>query len=78
MPARVMPRLGARVSVRYLGATVGGTVEAIEDDARRVTVRADDGEVLSFLLNQAIARFTLGGESWGARLSFEDEPAASP
>jgi hypothetical protein len=70
MPIRSLPRPGAPVAVRYLAATVAGTIERVDDDGRRVLVRTDDGEALRFVLNHATARFALEGQSWQARLSF--------
>ena len=42
---------------RFGGAYEPGTIVAVEDDGRRLQVRADGGEVLDFVLNRASARF---------------------
>jgi uncharacterized membrane protein len=70
MRIRAMPIVGGQVVVRYLDATVEARVERVDDDAKTVVVRTAEGERLTFKLNPAIARFTLGGETSGAQLLF--------
>jgi hypothetical protein len=66
-----MPRVGVTVSIEYLGSTVRGTVETVEEDGRRVTVHTDDGGTVDFSLNRATATFTIDGTQTGARLRFD-------
>jgi hypothetical protein len=68
-----MPRVGGRVVVNFLGATVSATVDEIAVDGRRLRVTTEDGETLWFALNRATATFTAEGHQTGARLSFEPE-----
>jgi hypothetical protein len=70
MPLRVMPVVGGRVVVSYLGATVHGTVGHVSDDGRRLEVTTEDGQTLPFALNRATATFTAEGHQTGARLTF--------
>ena len=74
MRARVVPHVGSAVTVIYLGATVPGVVEQVDDDGRRLIVLTEEGESLSFVLAAATATYTTEGRQWGARLLFGDEP----
>lgn len=58
------------MQIDYLGSTVGGTVTRVQDDGRRLEVETEDGETLTFELNQATATFTVNGSQTGARLRF--------
>jgi hypothetical protein len=60
------------VSVALLARRVGGSVEEVSEDGRRLTVITDEGEAIDFALNPAKGYFTAGGTQSGARLSFED------
>ena len=60
------------MTVSLLARRVGGTVEEVSDDGRRLTVVTDEGEVMEFALSPAKGYFTAGGTQSGARLSFED------
>jgi hypothetical protein len=60
------------VTVALLSRRVGGTVEEVGDDGRRLTVLTDDGELMEFALSQATGYFTGGGNQSGARLSFDE------
>jgi hypothetical protein len=71
MPLRVMPRVGATVSIEYLGATVRGVVDGIEGDGRLLFVETEDGRSMQFTLNRATATFTADGGQTGARLRFD-------
>lgn len=73
MPKRAMPYPGRRVAVIHLAAIVGGVVERVEDDGRRLRVATDEGDELEFLLDPATAGFTLAGGQTRARLRFLDE-----
>jgi hypothetical protein len=64
-----MPRVGTRARVAHFGGGFqAGTVVALEDDGRRLTVRCSDGELLDFVLNPATARFIAAGSGSGPRL----------
>ena len=69
---RRQPTVGTRVSVALLARRVGGSVEEVADDGRRLTVVTDEGEVMEFAISPAKGYFTAGGTQSGARLSFED------
>ena len=71
MPLRRLPRVGAEVTVAYLGMSVAGVIVRVEEEGRRVTVATEDDRTIEFVLNPASARF-LGGEGWTARLIFDD------
>jgi len=71
MPLRVMPRVGATVSIEYLGATVRGVVDGIEGEGRLLLVETEDGRSMQFALNRATATFTADGSQTGARLRFD-------
>jgi hypothetical protein len=60
------------VTVALLARRVGGSVEEVADDGRRLTVVTDEGEVMEFALSPAKGYFTAGGTQSGARLSFDD------
>jgi hypothetical protein len=66
-----MPHIGVTVSIEYLGTTVRGVVEAVENEGRRVLVHTDDGRSVQFALNRATATFTIDGTQTGARLRFD-------
>ena len=68
---RVQPVPGGRVTVVYLAYRVGGTIEAVEEGGRELTVLTDDGEALRFALNHATGLFTQDGSQAGARLLFD-------
>lgn len=65
-----MPEVGRSVLIDYLGSTVGGTVNEVAEDGRRVEVVTDDGATLTFELNRATAMFTAGGGQTAPRLRF--------
>ena len=72
-PSRPLPRVGARVRIaRFGGAYEPATIVAVEEDGRRLRVRADGGELLDFVLNRASARFLLAGAAGGERLELSD------
>jgi hypothetical protein len=66
-----MPRVGLAVSIEYLGTTVRGVVEAVDEEGRRVTVHTEEGGTVHFSLNRATATFTVDGTQTGARLRFD-------
>jgi hypothetical protein len=69
-----MPRVGARARIAHFGGGFeAGTVLAVEDDGRRLRVRAHDGEVLEFVLNPASARFVSAHSASGPRLELLEE-----
>ena len=72
MPLRSMPRVGGRVVVNFLGATVHGTVRSVSD-GRAPAGGGDRGRRdAAFALNRATATFTAEGQQTGARLTFVD------
>jgi hypothetical protein len=70
MPLRAMPQVGGRVLIDYLGSTVGGTVQQVDEDGRRLEVLTEEGTTLTFTLNRATATFTADGGQTGPRLRF--------
>jgi hypothetical protein len=72
MALRVMPTVGAEVTVEHLGTTVAGVVQSVESGGRHVQVATEDGRVATFTLNGATARFTEDGVLTGARLRFTE------
>ncbi|MHB8657364.1 MAG: hypothetical protein ACYC91_05330 [Solirubrobacteraceae bacterium] len=72
MRIRRVPQLGGRVTVVYLASRVGGVVEQVADDLRRLTVLTDDGERIGFQLSQATASF-LSTDGSHARLLFDSD-----
>jgi hypothetical protein len=74
MPLRAMPYCGREVVVAYLGSRVRGVVTEVAEGGRRVAVRTEDGERLSFQLNPATAVFRADGTRHGPRLLFDGEP----
>jgi hypothetical protein len=59
--------------VIYLGETVPGVVQHVDQDGRRLVVMTEDGDAVTFLLGAATAIYTAEGRQWGARLAFDDE-----
>ena len=73
MRKRAMPYVGRPVAVVYLGAVLGGVVERVEEAGRRLLVRTEEGEELTFTLDPATAGFTLAGGQTQTRLRFLEE-----
>ncbi|MEA2404887.1 MAG: hypothetical protein QOE08_1534, partial [Thermoleophilaceae bacterium] len=48
---RRAPEAGASVTVAFLAARVGGTVEEVLDEGRRVLVLTEEGELIEFALS---------------------------
>jgi hypothetical protein len=71
--ARVVPHVGAPVTVVFLAARIPGVVTRVEDEARRVLVLTEEGETVSFALSQATGTFLLDGRQSGARLLFDTD-----
>lgn len=71
MPLRAMPRVGATVSIEYLGASVRGVVDSVAGEGRLLFVETEDGRSMQFTLNRATATFTTDGGQTGARLRFD-------
>jgi hypothetical protein len=67
-----MPTAGARVTISFLGRQVGGLIDEVQDDGRRLLVATDDGERMTFALSRANGQFVHEGDQTGARLSFDD------
>ncbi len=70
MALRGLPRIGSPVTIVYLAARMGGTIERVSSDLHELQVVAEDGETVTFRLNRATARFTGAGPHAGARLLF--------
>jgi hypothetical protein len=73
MTVRAIPRVGDPVTVGFLAAKVKGTIEWVDADLRRLRVLTDDGEMLTFKLSPATARFVGEAHPAGPRLLFGDE-----
>jgi hypothetical protein len=72
-PSRPMPRVGARARIAHFGGGFEtGAIVAVEEDGRRLSVRAQDGELHEFVLNPASARFIAAGGAGGPRLELLD------
>jgi hypothetical protein len=79
-PTRPIPRVGAAAHVKHFGGGVErGTVVAVHDEGRRVSVRTlaglpggqadgENGELYEFVLSPASARFVSAGDAHGPRL----------
>jgi hypothetical protein len=71
MPLRRMVRPGDRVIVAFLGATVRGEVEHVNEQQRRLEVLTDEGDTIMFALSRATGQFVAEDAS-GARLVFPE------
>lgn len=71
MALRRLPRVGQAVTIVYLDEQVAGMIERVSRDHHDVDVLAQDGELVTFRLNPATARFMGAGRHAGARLLFE-------
>ena len=68
-PSRPVPRVGAHARIAHFGGGFErGLVVSVSEDCRRVEVRGEDGEVLSFVLSHATARFVSADSVHGPRL----------
>ena len=72
MPVRRPPRIGEHVEVVFLGATVPGVIDGIDEQERRLFVLTEDGEEITFALSRATGQFVAEGSPTGARLVFHD------
>ena len=73
-PSRPDPRAGAPARIAHFGGGFqAGVVQRVHDEGRRVLVRADDGELLEFVLSPSTARFVSAGEAHGPRLELLGE-----
>jgi hypothetical protein len=54
--------------MHFGGLVERGTVLAVEDDGRRLSVRGEDGEVHEFVLSPKSARFVSAENAHGPRL----------
>jgi len=72
-PSRPVPRIGARARIGHFGGDYEpGTVVAVSDEGRRVSVRGEGGETFEFVLSPATARFVAAGGSHGPRLELRE------
>jgi len=69
--ARKIPYVGDEVIVALLAARTAGVVMRVEDGARRLLVKTEDGQAMSFALSRATGTFLLDGQQSGARLLFD-------
>ena len=61
--------MGARARIAHFGGGFqAGVVQHVHDEGRRLLVRADDGELLEFVLSPATARFVSAAGPHGPRL----------
>ena len=68
-PSRPLPCVGAPVRIRHFGGEVeGGTVVAVGDEGRSLSVRGEDAELHEFVLSPANARFVSVASAHGPRL----------
>lgn len=56
----------------FLGRRIGGVIEDVQEDGRRLMVATDDGSRMTFALSRATGQFVEDGRQTGARLSFDD------
>jgi hypothetical protein len=72
-PTRPLPRVGARVRIAHFGGGYeAGAIVAVREEGRWVQVRAEDGELLEFVLSPASARFVSAASASGPRLELLD------
>jgi hypothetical protein len=74
MPVRRPPHIGQHVRVVFLGATVPGVIDEIDEQERRLLVLTEEGEEITFALSRATGQFIADGSPTGARLVFHDRP----
>jgi hypothetical protein len=68
-PSRPLPRVGAPARiVHFGGGTEVGTVVAVEEEGRSLSVRGEDGDLHEFVLSLKNARFVSAGDAHGPRL----------
>ena len=72
MPVRRPPHIGQHVEVVFLGATVPGVIDGIDEQERRLLVLTEEGEEITFALSRATGQFVAEGSPTGARLVFHD------
>jgi len=60
--------------VYFSGDFEPGVVVALHEDAHRLEVRCEGGELLEFVLSPATARFVAAGSSHGLRLELLADP----
>jgi hypothetical protein len=64
-----MPYVHGRARIHHFGgASEPASIVAVHDGGRRLEVRSQGGELLSFELNPATARFLPVGNAQGTRL----------
>ena len=69
-----MPRVGAKARIAHFGGErENGTVVAVRDEGRLIEVRAQDGQMLQFVLSPATARFVSASSGQGPRLELLDD-----
>jgi hypothetical protein len=75
-PSRPVPYVGAHVRIAHFGGGYErGTVVAVFEEGRRLSVRGETGDTLEFVLSPATARFVAAGVSHGPRLELLGDPS---
>jgi hypothetical protein len=68
--------VGARARIAHFGGSFErGTVIAVSEEGRRLSVRGETGDTLEFVLSPATARFIAAGVAHGPRLELLGGPA---
>jgi hypothetical protein len=71
--------VGDRARIAHFGGSYErGTIVAVSDEGRRVSVRGETGDTLEFVLSPATARFVSSGASHGPRLELLGDPSGDP
>jgi hypothetical protein len=72
-PSRPVPAVGARVRIAHFGGGFErGTILAVRDEGRRLTIRGEEGAEHEFVLSPATARFVSAASAQGPRLDLLD------
>jgi hypothetical protein len=67
--------VGARARIAHFGGSFErGTVVAVSEEGRRLSVRGESGEIHEFVLSRATARFVAVGGAHGPRLDLLADP----
>lgn len=68
-PTRPVPRVGTPARIKHFGGGIeDGTILAVRDDGRSVSVSGEGDELYEFVLNPANARFVSVESAHGPRL----------
>jgi hypothetical protein len=73
-PSRLLPRIGAHARVKHFGGgSEEGTIVAVGEEGRRLTVQGEDDEIHEFVLSPSSARWLTAGDAHGPRLELLGE-----